>query len=112
LAAIDLLEREDAPARVRALAPVLEAAVHQLRGAPHVSDIRNIGLAAGITLAHYPGEPARRPFEVAMACWRKGFYVRFGVDTVQLAPPFVSTPAQIDALVSALGDALHEAATA
>jgi len=43
---------------------------------------------------------------------RKGFYVRFGVDTVQLAPPFVSTPAQIDALVNALGDALHEAATA
>jgi beta-alanine--pyruvate transaminase len=45
-----------------------------------------------------------------MACWRKGFYVRYGVDTLQLAPPFVSTPAQIDALVSALGEALHEQA--
>ena len=39
---------------------------------------------------------------------RKGYYVRYGGDTVQLAPPFVSTPAQIDSLTSALGDTLQE----
>jgi beta-alanine--pyruvate transaminase len=107
---MDLLEREHAMDRVTELAPLLETAVHALRGAPHVTDIRNYGLAAGLTLAPYPGEIARRPFEVAMACWRKGFYVRFGVDTLQLAPPFISTPAQIDSLVNALGEALHEQA--
>jgi len=110
LAAMDLLEREHAIDRVTELAPLLETAVHALRGAPHVTDIRNYGLAAGLTLAPYPGEIARRPFEVAMACWRKGFYVRYGVDTLQLAPPFISTPAQIDSLVNALGEALHEQA--
>jgi beta-alanine--pyruvate transaminase len=71
-----------------------------------VTDIRNIGLAAGLTLAALPGEPMRRPFEVAMRCWEKGFYVRYGGDTIQLAPAFVAEPAQIDSLVNALGEAL------
>ena len=36
----------------------------------------------------------------------KGFYVRYGGDTMPLAPPFVSTPAEVDRLVSTLGDTL------
>ena len=110
LAALDLLEREAMPERARTLAPYFEQAVHSLRGAPHVADIRNFGLAAGISIAPLPGEPALRPYEVAMKCWQKGFYVRYGGDTIQLAPPFISEPADIDRLVSALGDALSEVA--
>ena len=109
LATMDLLAQEDAPQRVRELAPHFEAAVHGLRGVRHVLDIRNFGLAAGFTLDPRPGEPARRPYEVAMAMWRKGFYVRYGGDTIQLAPPFISTPAEIDRLVSALGECLQQA---
>ena len=96
--------------RAKALAPHFEAAVHGLKGAKHVLDIRSYGLAAGLTIAPLPGEPAKRPYEVAMACWKKGFYVRYGGDTIQMAPPFISTPAEIDRLVSALGDALAEVA--
>ena len=84
-----------------------ENAVHSLKGARHVTDIRNYGLAAGLTLASWPDEPARRPYEVAMACWQNGFYVRYGGDTLQLAPPFVSQRQEIDALVNALGEALN-----
>jgi beta-alanine--pyruvate transaminase len=110
LAALDLLEREDGPGRVKALAPHFEAAVHSLKGAKHVLDIRNYGLAAGITIAPALGEPAKRPYEVAMACWKKGFYVRYGGDTIQLAPPFISEKAEIDRMVGALGEALGEVA--
>jgi len=110
LAALDVLVKEDMIGRVKALAPHFEAAVHSLKGARHVTDIRNYGLAAGITLAPVPGEPARRPYEVAMACWKKGFYVRYGGDTIQLAPPFIAEQAEIDRLVNALGDALAETA--
>jgi beta-alanine--pyruvate transaminase len=85
--------------RVRALAPYFETAVHSLKGTKRVADIRNFGLAAGITLTSLPGEPAKRPYEVAMACWRKGCYVRFGGDTIQLAPPFISERGEIDRLV-------------
>ncbi|MEJ8813089.1 aspartate aminotransferase family protein [Variovorax ureilyticus] len=108
LATLDVLEKEDMPARVRELAPYFESAVHQLRGSKHVRDIRNFGLAAGLSIDPLPGEPARRPFEIAMRCWEKGFYVRFGGDTIQLAPPFVSDRSQIDALVNALGEALND----
>ncbi|MBL8311440.1 MAG: aspartate aminotransferase family protein [Burkholderiales bacterium] len=109
-AAMQLLASEDAVGRVRALAPHFETAVHQLRGAKHVQDIRNFGLAAGITVAAVPGEPARRPFEIAMDMWRKGFYVRYGGDTIQVAPPFVAERADIDRLLAALGDSFNAAA--
>jgi beta-alanine--pyruvate transaminase len=59
-------------------------------------------------LAALPGEPARRPYEVAMACWRKGFYVRYAGDTIQLAPPFVSTTDELDLMLQALSDSLNE----
>jgi beta-alanine--pyruvate transaminase len=106
VAALDLLARDHAVARVRELAPHFENAVHSLRGAKHVVDIRNFGLAAGLTLAHAPGEPARRPYEVAMKCLAGGFYVRYGADTIQLAPPFIVEKHEIDTIVSVLGDAL------
>jgi beta-alanine--pyruvate transaminase len=69
-----------------------------------VADIRNFGLAAGITINAAPGEPAKRPYQMASAMLAKGFYVRYGGDTIQLAPPFISTPAQIDSLINALGE--------
>jgi beta-alanine--pyruvate transaminase len=110
LAALELLQAEDGVGRVKALAPHFEQAVHSLKGAKHVLDIRNIGLAAGLTIAPAPGEPAKRPYEIAMAMWKKGFYVRYGGDTIQLAPPFISEKAEIDRLVNALSDALGEVA--
>ncbi len=110
IAALDVLCKEDMIGRVNALTPHFEQAVHSLKGSKHVLDIRNYGLAAGITLNPVPGEPAKRPFEVAMACWKKGFYVRCGGDTVQLAPPFIAEKAEIDRLINALGDALAETA--
>jgi beta-alanine--pyruvate transaminase len=110
IAALDLLQQEKLVQRVRDLAPYFEAAVHSLKGQRHITDIRNFGLAAGITLASFPGEPARRPFEAAMACWRKGVYIRFGGDTLQLAPPFITEKAEIDRLVNIVSDSLLEVA--
>lgn len=108
LASLELLKTDNLIEKVRALAPKLESAVHSLKGAPFVTDIRNYGLAAGITLQAYEGEPLRRPFELGLKCLEKGFYVRWGGDTIQLAPQFISTPDQIDALVNAIGESLHE----
>lgn len=108
LAALQLLEAEDAFTRVNELAPVLEKAVHGLKGAPHISDIRNCGLATGISLDHLPGEPAKRPYLAAMKCWEKGFYVRYGGDTLQLGLPFTTTEDEVDRVINAIGEALHE----
>jgi len=110
LAALDLLVKENMVDKVKALAPYFENAVHGLKGTKHITDIRNYGLAAGLTIDALPGEPARRPYEIAMAMLKKGFYVRYGGDTIQLAPPFITTPAQIDSLINALGEAINQTA--
>jgi beta-alanine--pyruvate transaminase len=106
VAALDLLVKERAVERVKELAPYWENLVHQLKGTRHIVDIRNYGLAAGFTLEAVPGEPAKRPFEVAMKCFENGFYVRYGGDTIQLAPPFTSEKAELDRLIAVLRDAL------
>jgi beta-alanine--pyruvate transaminase len=110
VAALDLLVADRAVEKVRELAPYFEAAVHGLKGTRHIADIRNFGLAAGLTLEAAPGEPAKRPFEVAMKCLEKGFYVRYGGDTIQLAPPFNSERAEIDRLMTALSESLSATA--
>ena len=107
VAALDLLVQENAIGRIRELAPHFEAEVHALKGARNVVDIRNFGLAAGLTIAAWPGEPAKRPFEIAMKCLEKGVYVRYGGDTIQLAPPFISEKAEIDRLLDVLADAIN-----
>ncbi|WP_374431098.1 aspartate aminotransferase family protein [Ideonella dechloratans] len=110
LATFDLLEKENAIQQSKELAPYFENAVHSLKGAKHVTDIRNYGLAAGLTIAARDGDPTIRPYDIGLKCWEMGFYVRFGGDTIQLAPPFITTPAQVDALVNALGEALNATA--
>lgn len=109
LATLDVLEREGATERVAEMAPYFESALHSLANCPNVVDIRNYGFAGGITLAPYPGEPLRRPFEVAMDMWNKGFYLRYGGDTIQLGPPFVASETELDRLINALGESLNSA---
>jgi beta-alanine--pyruvate transaminase len=107
LAALDILEREQLPSRVAEHAAYFEDQLHSLKGCPHVTDIRNYGFAGALQLAPYPGEPARRPFEMAMKLWDKGFYVRYGGDCLQLGLPFITERHEIDALVQALSEVLR-----
>lgn len=110
IAALDILEQEELTQRVTQLAPYFEDALHQLQGSANVTDIRNFGFAGALQLQAYPGEPARRPYEVAQRMWEKGFYVRYGGDTIQMGLPFVIEKAEIDSLLNALGETLGELA--
>ena len=110
IAALDLLVSENLVQQVKEMSLVFEESIHSLRSAPFVTDIRNYGFAGGLSLEHYPGEAFRRPFEIGIKCFDKGFYVRWGADTLQLAPPFVSTKEQIDSLINAVGESLNELA--
>lgn len=106
LAALDLFEREDFPAQVRALAPIFEEKLHALKGRQHVVDIRNYGLAGAIQLAPRDGDPTIRPRDAHLALWDAGFYVRFGGDSLQFAPPFSSTPEEVERLFDAVATTL------
>ena len=43
-----------------------------------------------------------------MKCWEKGFYVRYGGDTIQLGLPFIVENQQIDDLINAVGESIRE----
>ncbi|EAR09132.1 aspartate aminotransferase family protein [Reinekea blandensis] len=107
LATLDLLQREQLVSQVAEKAKRFEHKLHELKGSPYVSDIRNYGLAGGITLESAPGDPTLHPYLAAMHCLKQGFYVRYGGDTLQLGLPFISTDAEIDNVIHAIGDALH-----
>jgi beta-alanine--pyruvate transaminase len=107
LAALDVLVEEDLPQRVAAEAPYFESLLHdQLSDRPFVTDVRNYGFAGAITLEAKGDEPLLRPFEVAMAMWERGVLVRYGGDTIQMAPHFVMQREQMDQLVGTLADCL------
>ena len=110
LAAMEIFQREQLVDRVRDLAPHFEQALHGLRGARHVTDIRNFGLAGALQIEPVPGEPARRPFEIGLACWAKGLYVRWVGDTVQMGPPLICEKPHIDEACNILSDCLARVA--
>ena len=109
LAALDVLVEEQLPQRVAEEAPYFEALLHdQLSDKPFVLDVRNFGFAGAITLEAKGDEPLRRPFEIAMAMWQRGVLVRYGGDTIQMAPHFVMQREQMDQMVGTLADCLTE----
>ncbi|WP_040259914.1 omega-aminotransferase AptA [Pseudomonas massiliensis] len=108
IAALDLLLQENLVQSAAQLSPAFEAALHGLKGAPHIVDLRNFGLAGAIQLAPRDGDAIVRPFEAAMKLWQKGFYVRYGGDTLQFGPSFNATPEEMDRLFDAVGEVLNQ----
>ena len=110
IATLDLLDHDNLIQRAAELMPHFETALHGLKGNPHIIDIRNCGLGGAIQLAVRDGDPAIRPYEAGLELWKKGFYVRFGGDTLQFGPPFTSTSQELDSLFDAVGETLLQLA--
>ena len=107
LATLALYEEEGLFERAAELAPYWEAAVHSLRGSPHLVDIRNMGLVAGIELESRPGKVGARALEAHVDCFRRGVLIRVSGEIIALSPPLIIEKAQIDELVEAVGAALR-----
>lgn len=110
LACLDLYLGEGIFERVARLAPVWEEALHSLRGKPHVTDIRNLGLMGALDLAPRPGAPGARGYEVLNRCLKAGLLVRYTADTIALSPPLIVSEDEIAKIVDILGGVLDEVA--
>jgi beta-alanine--pyruvate transaminase len=106
VATLQLYKDEDLFARAARMAPAFENAVHSLKGAKHVVDVRNIGLVAGIELAPREGAPGARGFETYLRCFEKGVLVRNTGDIIALAPALIVEGKHIDQMVSTLREAV------
>jgi beta-alanine--pyruvate transaminase len=112
LAMLDVIAEEKLIERVRDLMPYFENAVHSLADAPGVVSIRNFGLAAGIELAALPNMIGQRGAAAQAAAFDYGLLTRAPGDTLILAPPFITTPAQIDEMVARMRNAIVQTAGA
>jgi beta-alanine--pyruvate transaminase len=106
LATQGIYECEGLLTRASKLAQQWEDAVHSLRESPHVIDVRNIGLVAGIELQPRTGSPGARAYETFVKAFEKGILIRGTGDIIALSPPLIVEPKHIDQLVSTLREIL------
>jgi len=110
LATLDLYAHEKLFERAASLESYWADAVHALRGSPHVIDLRNIGIVAGIELEPRAGALGTRAFDVFLKCFEAGVMIRSTGDTLALSPPLIIEKSQIDQLFETVSTVLRSVA--
>jgi beta-alanine--pyruvate transaminase len=110
IATLDVYEEERLFARAASLSGHFADAAHALAGAPHVIDVRNLGLVAGIELAPRPGAPGARAYEAFVRAYAAGVLLRVTGDIIAVSPPLVISPGQIDEIFDTIRAVLAEVA--
>jgi beta-alanine--pyruvate transaminase len=108
LATLETYREEGLLTRGAELAPYWEEALHSLRDAPHVIDIRNIGLVGAIELSPIAGQPTKRAFQAFVKAFEKGVLIRTTGDIIALSPPLIIEKGQIDEIVDCVRTVLSE----
>ncbi len=106
LATLEIYREEDLFARALALEPYFEDALHSLKDAANVIDVRNVGLVGGIELEPIEGKPTKRAFEAFLKAYDKGLMIRTTGDIIALSPPLIIEKSHIDEIVGTIADIL------
>jgi beta-alanine--pyruvate transaminase len=101
-ATLDVYAEDGLFDRAHQLSDYWADAVHSLQGLPHVIDIRNLGLVAGIELAPIPENPTTRAYDCMVRCFEQGLLIRTTGDIIALSPPLIIEKTQIDQLIEQL----------
>ena len=107
IATLDTYAEEGLFERSRELETYFEEAVHSLRDARNVVDIRNFGMAAAIEVNPRPGAPTLRGMDVFHRAFDKGVLVRAAGETLALSPPLILEKSHIDQIVETLRESLE-----
>ena len=111
LATLNLYRDENLFERGKLIEGWLQEAVHKLKGAPFVADIRNSGAAAAIDLEPAPGAPGKRGHEaIRRAFFEENIVLRVGGDTIALGPALIAEQHHIERLVGGVERVLRRLA--
>jgi beta-alanine--pyruvate transaminase len=102
LATLDVYRDEGLFERAARMAPIFEDALHSLKGARHVIDIRNAGMMGAVELEPREGAPTLRAAEAYRKAFDAGVLTRVTGDTLALSPPLVIEEAQIGQIIDTL----------
>jgi beta-alanine--pyruvate transaminase len=108
IATLDTYKEEGLLNRGAELEGYFEDALHSLKDAPHVIDIRNIGLVGAIELEPIAGEPTKRAFQAFVKAFENGCLIRTTGDIIALSPPLIITKGQIDELIDHVRNVLEQ----
>jgi beta-alanine--pyruvate transaminase len=106
LATLETYREEGLFERAAELAGYWEEGLHALRDCPHVIDIRNMGLIAGIELEPIAGEPTKHAFSAFLDAYEHNVLIRTTGDIIALSPPLIIEKGHIDTLFGTLRDIL------
>ncbi|MXQ10725.1 aspartate aminotransferase family protein [Microvirga makkahensis] len=110
MATLSIYQDEELLTRAAGLESYWHEAIHNLKGLPHVLDIRTIGLIAGIELESRAGAPGGRAYDAFVDCFEKGLLIRITGDIIALSPPLIIETSQIDAIIETLSGVLKQVA--
>jgi adenosylmethionine-8-amino-7-oxononanoate aminotransferase len=112
LANIDILERERLDERAAAAGERLLRGLRTLESIDGVGNVRGLGLMAAVevvrdkaTKQQFPPEAGLTP-KLTDALLDRGLYTRVVMDCICLAPPLVTTDAEIDRIVNTVGETI------
>ncbi len=108
LAVMDVYEQEGLFERVAGLTRYFEDAMHSLKDAPYVIDIRNMGWMCAVELEPRPDAPTERAYEAFLKALEAGVFYRINGETFAVAPPLVSDTGHIDQMVETLRNVLGQ----
>jgi beta-alanine--pyruvate transaminase len=106
IATLDVYAEQRLFENAATLSSYWEAAVHGLKGHRHVTDVRNLGIIAGIELESRAGKPGARAMEVFRTCYDEGLLIRVTADIIALSPPLILNKGHIDEMISKIADVL------
>lgn len=113
LATIAIYEREDWLSAVVVKGKKLLEGIRQLESLEHVGNVRGMGLTAALELVE--DKATKKAFAPSMKmgerlqqeCSKRGLFSRIRGDSYLLAPPFVTTDAQIDQIINIVGESVR-----
>ena len=106
-ATLDEYREEGMFERAREMEGYFEDALHSLKGAPNVIDVRNFGLIGAVELQGIEGQPTARAMKAFRDCYDNGVIVRTTGDTLAFSPPLIIEKEHIDTVVETVRQALH-----
>ncbi len=115
LANIDILERERLVERATASGDRLLRGLRSLEPMDGVGNVRGLGLMAAVEVVSDKSTKQQFPPELGLtqkltdALLDRGLYTRVAMDCICLAPPLVTTDAEIDRIVNIVGDTISAA---
>jgi putrescine aminotransferase len=115
LSNLDIIERERLVERAAAGGARLLEKLRTLEALNHVGHVRGQGLIAAVEVVADKATKSLFPAEAGMtqkltdALLERGLYTRVALDCICLAPPLVTTDAQLDQIVDIIGDAVTHA---